>query len=108
MFYRFIPATAAALWFLAGQLHAADEQPLAGINRIVFLGDSITYAGQYVEYIEAYLRMNQSKQRHEFLDLGLPSETVSRLSQPGHAGGHSHALAFTRGLNGYWSRRNLN
>ena len=81
------PVTAAALWFLSGQLYAADDQPLAGVHRIVFLGDSITYSGQFVEFIEAYLRINQSTHRYEFLDLGLPSETVSGLSEPGHAGG---------------------
>lgn len=62
-------------------------QPLAGVRRVVFLGDSITYAGQYVEYLEAYLRMVQPSLRCEFLNLGLPSETVSGLSEPGHAGG---------------------
>ena len=35
---------------------AEDRPPLAGVRRVVFLGDSITYAGQYVEYVEAYLR----------------------------------------------------
>ncbi len=85
--YLITPATAAALWFLTGSLHTADDQPLVGVHRIVFLGDSITYSGQFVEYIEAYLRINQSKHRYEFLDLGLPSETVSGLSEPGHAGG---------------------
>ncbi len=80
-------ATAAALWFVPGPLIAADDQSLAGVRRIVFLGDSITYAGQYVEYIEAYLYISQPTHRYEFLDLGLPSETVSGLSEPGHAGG---------------------
>ena len=87
MSYLITPATAAALCFLTGHLHAADDQPLVGVHRIVFLGDSITYSGQFIEYIEAYLRINQSNHRYEFLDLGLPSETVSGLSEPGHAGG---------------------
>ena len=68
-------------------MNAADDRPLAGVRRIVFLGDSITYSGQFVEYIEAYLRISQPALRCEFLDLGLPSETVSGLSEPGHAGG---------------------
>ena len=87
MSYLITPATAAALWFLTGQLQAVDDQRLAGVHRVVFLGDSITYSGQYIELIESYLRINQSKHRYEFLDLGLPSETVSGLSEPGHAGG---------------------
>jgi lysophospholipase L1-like esterase len=61
--------------------------PLEGVRRVVFLGDSITYSGQYIEYVEAYLRLKDPSLRTEFLDLGLPSETVSGLSEPGHAGG---------------------
>jgi lysophospholipase L1-like esterase len=61
--------------------------PLAGVRRVVFLGDSITHSGQYIEFIEAYLQLKDPTLRTEFLDLGLPSETVSGLSEPGHAGG---------------------
>jgi lysophospholipase L1-like esterase len=65
----------------------AADRPLDGVRRVVFLGDSITYSGQYVEFIEAYLRLKDPSLKVEFLDLGLPSETVSGLSEPGHAGG---------------------
>jgi lysophospholipase L1-like esterase len=60
---------------------------LANCRRIVFLGDSITYSGQYVDYLEMGLRRLAPKSEFEFLDLGLPSETLSGLSEPGHAGG---------------------
>jgi lysophospholipase L1-like esterase len=66
---------------------AAGGEPLEGVRRVVFLGDSITYSGQYVEFLESYLRVKGLAARCEFLDLGLPSETVSGLSEPGHAGG---------------------
>ena len=68
---------------------AADELPkqLTGVKRIVFLGDSITHAGQYVEFVEAGLRLRFPESQIEFLDIGLPSETVSGLSEDGHAGG---------------------
>ncbi len=66
---------------------AADKPLLDGVKRIVFLGDSITYAGQYVEFVEAWFRTRQPGQTPEFLDTGLPSETVSGLSEDGHAGG---------------------
>jgi len=56
-------------------------------HRIVFLGDSITYGGEYVEFVEAYLRMVYPSFSGELIDLGLPSETVSGLTEPGHAGG---------------------
>lgn len=66
---------------------AADPPAPSGARRVVFLGDSITYSGQYVEYVEATLRVTDPAFRSEFLNLGLPSETVSGLSEPGHAGG---------------------
>ena len=53
---------------------------LANVHRILFLGDSITYAGEYVEDIQAYLSTRFPNQRFEILNLGLPSETVSGLS----------------------------
>ncbi len=66
---------------------AAEPSPLAGVRRVVFLGDSITYSGQFIEFIEADLRLRDPALRCEFLNLGLPSETVSGLTEPGHAGG---------------------
>lgn len=66
---------------------AADAAMFAGAKRVVFLGDSITYAGQYVEFIEAYFRTRNPERAVEFIDIGLPSETVSGLSEDGHAGG---------------------
>ena len=56
-------------------------------RRIVFLGDSITYAGQYVEDVAAYAHARFPDRKLEFINVGLPSETVSGLSEPGHAGG---------------------
>lgn len=53
----------------------------------LFLGDSNTYAGDYVAMFEAGLRLS-SPETSVFLNLGLPSETVSGLSEPGHAGGN--------------------
>lgn len=60
---------------------------LDGVQRIVFLGDSITYGGQFVDDVEAFLVSRHPERRFEVLNLGLPSETVSGLSEPGHAGG---------------------
>jgi lysophospholipase L1-like esterase len=68
---------------------AAEDAPrgLAGVRRVVFLGDSITYSGQYIDFIDAYVRVRYPGATCEFLNLGLPSETCSGLSEPGHAGG---------------------
>lgn len=65
----------------------AANAPLDGVRRVVFLGDSITYDGQYIEFLEASLKLNNPALRCEILNLGLPSETVSGLTEPGHAGG---------------------
>jgi len=65
---------------------AMAELP-AGVKRVLFLGDSITYAGQYTVDVEAYLITRYPKRRIEFVNVGLPSETTSGLSEAGHAGG---------------------
>lgn len=67
-------------------LHAADEF-LPGAKRILFLGDSITYAGQYVDQFTAFVFTQQPQRDLEIINCGLPSETVSGLSEEGHAGG---------------------
>lgn len=69
---------------------SADTNALAklqNVHRIVFLGDSITYAGGYVDNVEAYYVTRFPEQHFEFINLGLSSETVSGLSEEGHAGG---------------------
>ena len=67
---------------------AAQTPPLPdNAKRILFLGNSITYSGQYVSYIEAYLTLRYPEKQLEFINVGLPSETVSGLSEPDHAGG---------------------
>lgn len=63
-------------------------QPIApGVKRVVFLGNSITWAAIYVNDVEAYLRVQYPGRQWEFINVGVPSETVSGLSEPGHAGG---------------------
>ncbi len=66
---------------------SATPPLLPKVHRLVFLGDSITYSGQYVEFVEAYFAARFPGRHLEFLNLGLPSETVSGLSEDGHAGG---------------------
>ncbi|MDI1313024.1 GDSL-type esterase/lipase family protein [Prosthecobacter sp.] len=56
-------------------------------QRIVFLGDSITQGGGYIEFIEAALIAQHPEVTKEIIPLGLSSETVSGLSEDGHAGG---------------------
>jgi len=53
-------------------------------GKILFLGDSITYGGEYVVFFERWLRVNHPELNPEILNQGIPSETISGLSEPGH------------------------
>lgn len=80
--------TAVFLFFLQSSAIARGPKPFPKkIHRIVFIGNSITYGGQYITDIEAYLIAHYPKRHFEFINVGLPSETVSGLSEPDHAGG---------------------
>src|SRR5258708_5680889 len=57
------------------------------VRRILFLGNSITWQGDNVNAIEAYLTVHYPGRQFEIINAGLPSETVSGLSEPGHADG---------------------
>ncbi len=72
---------------LSGSLARAAEDFLPGVKRVVFLGDSITHAGQYIDSFEAFLFTQFPDRQFEVIDCGLSSETVSGLSEEGHAGG---------------------
>ncbi|MVZ60569.1 SGNH/GDSL hydrolase family protein [Sphingobacterium humi] len=56
-------------------------------RNVLFLGNSITYAGMYVAMLESLHVYQGAESRAEYLNLGLPSETVSGLTEPGHADG---------------------
>ena len=53
-------------------------------KKLVFFGDSITYGGEYVVLFERWLPVNHPEISLEILNQGIPSETVSGLSEPGH------------------------
>jgi lysophospholipase L1-like esterase len=73
---------------LASNLMAQETYKISpAVEKILFLGNSITYSGQYVDHIETYLRLSYPERDWEFINLGLPSETVSGLSEEDHAGG---------------------
>lgn len=82
---RTLVCTAAA-FLLVGPTSAADADALAG-KRVVFLGDSITQAGGYVGFVDYYLQRLYPDKTFDLLGLGLASETLSGLSEEGHAGG---------------------
>jgi lysophospholipase L1-like esterase len=80
------PLAAVLVLLLAGPASAADADALAG-KRVVFLGDSITQAGGYVGFVTYFLEKQYPKKDFDVLGLGLASETLSGLSEEGHAGG---------------------
>lgn len=53
-------------------------------RRILFLGDSITHAGGYINLVETQFRLQGISPLPEFINLGLSSETCSGLSEPDH------------------------
>ena len=72
--------------FFADRAHSQVAAP-PNVKRVVFLGDSITHAGGYIDALETALLIQYPERHLELLNLGLPSETTSGLSEPGHAGG---------------------
>lgn len=75
----------AILVFGAGALPAhAEKVELPGqeAGNVLFLGDSITHAGHYVSMLEALFQEEMGEV--EFVNLGLPSEGVTGLSEPAH------------------------
>jgi len=79
-----------ALLTLCGSSSAEEQTPrqlLAQSKRVMFLGDSITAAGQYIASFDAWLVTELRGKAPQLIDCGLPSETVSGLSENGHAGG---------------------
>jgi lysophospholipase L1-like esterase len=72
-----------------GSLLAAERRASlpADVHRVIFLGDSITFAGQYIVYVDDYFATRCPEAKIEFINVGVSSETTSGLSEPGHAGG---------------------
>jgi lysophospholipase L1-like esterase len=63
---------------------AAQAGFLKSGQRVVFIGDSNTYAAHYVNFIEASLLTQARDLKLDILNVGLPSETTSGLSEPDH------------------------
>ncbi|MFM7043314.1 MAG: GDSL-type esterase/lipase family protein, partial [Planctomycetaceae bacterium] len=79
---------AAAVQGMADDTPRAGSVPpemLLGARRVAVLGDSITYDGRWVADLVAW--MEREGTEAEVIDVGLPSETVSGLSEEGHANG---------------------
>jgi len=84
--YRVIAVNGVGLKSAPSPLAAPEVDAVAG-KRVVFLGDSITQAGGYVTFITYYLEKLHPKKDFDIFGLGLASETLSGLSEDGHASG---------------------
>jgi lysophospholipase L1-like esterase len=97
LFRRTAPVAALLAAWLAPWIPAraadADLRKLDGVRRILFLGDSITQAGDYVVDAECWLVARGA--RVEVLNLGLGSETASDLT-PEENAGHLQKFGFGR------------
>lgn len=86
---RLLAATVLALLPFSARAQVGE------VKRIVFLGDSITYAGDYVKDVDCWLLAHG---KHiEVLNLGLPSETASDLTAEENAP-HKKKFGFPRPL----------
>jgi lysophospholipase L1-like esterase/pimeloyl-ACP methyl ester carboxylesterase len=84
--YRVIAVNTVGLKSKPSAEATQDAESLAG-KRVVFLGDSITQSGGYVAFTTYYLEKLYPKKDFDVLGLGLASETLSGLSEDGHASG---------------------
>ena len=69
---------------LLAWLPGLTAPPPNGPRCVLVLGDSITADGRYTAYLDAFYATRFPDREVRFLNLGLPSETVSGLSEPGH------------------------
>jgi len=65
----------------------SNASSLLESKRILFLGDSITHSGIHLANLETYLSLAHPDPERVMMNLGLPSETVSGLSEENHAEG---------------------
>ncbi|QNI34991.1 SGNH/GDSL hydrolase family protein [Alloacidobacterium dinghuense] len=72
------------LWLLLTSCVAHAAQPLLANKRVLWLGDSITQAGDYVTFVEYFLERLYPADRFDVISIGLASETASCLSEKTH------------------------
>lgn len=68
--------------------------PFPDGSRLLFLGDSITFADDYIAYLDLFFRTRYPEVRIEFINRGMPSETIAGTSEASHDPPRPHL--FTR------------
>ena len=61
-----------------------SNSPFQTNQTLAFIGDSITYGGDYINFLDLYFTVNHPQLNLHFINLGLSSETVSGLSEKDH------------------------
>ncbi len=59
---------------------------LADGDTVVFVGDSITQAGGYIHYVDAYLRTRFPEKSFRLINSGRSSETLAGMTEADHPG----------------------
>ncbi len=88
-FIKYLRKSSVLITVLAVLMSCASPKPvpvsvLKDGQRVLFIGDSITQDGTYIDYIETFLAAKYPDKNINILDLGLSSETVCGLTEPGH------------------------
>lgn len=80
------PFAAALMFVLALAIGTSGfaQFSLKGDQRILFIGDSITQDGRYVDLVQGYLWARYPEGNATILNAGLSSETVSGITEPVH------------------------
>lgn len=73
----------AAIVVVCAPALAQKGAPLSA-EKVLWLGDSITQAGDYVTMVEYYLNRQYTSSHFDFVSIGLASETVSCLTEKDH------------------------
>lgn len=86
--YTLTGALSLPVFFTFGQCGSnkavQKKSALENNQRILFLGDSITQDGTYINYIDTFLTAKYPEKNFDLLNLGLSSETVCGLTEPNH------------------------
>jgi lysophospholipase L1-like esterase len=69
---------------LTGSVAAHAAAPALANNRVLWLGDSITQAGDYVTFVQYFLDKKYPADKFDFISIGLASETTSCLTEKTH------------------------
>ncbi len=84
--FSWLLSAVALLFFVDLGRSEEPSELFRNAKTVCFLGDSITHSGKYISYLDLLVEAKSST-KPRLINMGLSSETVSGLSEEGHAGG---------------------